>query len=148
MKARTKAGGPGAAVLLCPSAQPTMRSAVAIGVIDRDAAEPEVAYLEQPLPVTDELLAMVEPVRPTEVFRFAAPCQTSACSHWSGQDCKLVDRIVDLIPPASLLLPTCRIRPECRWFSQAGRAACTRCPRVVTQNEWPSEEMREAAMPR
>jgi hypothetical protein len=148
MRASAKAGSPGTNVLLCPSAQPTMPSAVAIGVIDRDGTEPEVAYLEQPLPVSDELLAMAEPVRPTEVFRFAAPCQTAACSHWSGQECKLVDRIVDIIPPASLLLPTCRIRPECRWFSQAGRAACTRCPRIVTQNEWPSEEMRTAAMPR
>jgi len=148
MNASAKAPKPRPGALLCPSAQPTMESAVAIGVVDRDGGEPEVAYLEKPLPVNDDLLALAGPVRPTEVFRFAAPCQTSACSHWNGEDCKLVDRIVDIIPPASLLLPTCRIRPECRWFAQAGRAACTRCPRVVTQNEWPSDEMRLAATPR
>ncbi len=147
MTSPARADEPAERALLCPSAQPTMAGAVAIGVVDHTGKRPEVAYLEQPLPVDDALLAMAAPIRPTEVFRFAAPCQTSACSHWSGEECKLVDRIVDLIPVASLLLPTCRIRPECRWFSQEGRAACTRCPHVVTQNERPTRAMRIAATP-
>ena len=133
---------------LCPSAQPDMAGAVAIGVVDHSGEQPSTQYLEQPLPVTEELLALASPVRPTEVFRFAAPCQTSACSHWDGSDCQLVTRIVDLIPAASLLLPTCRIRADCRWFAQAGREACRRCPHVVTQNEHPSRAMRRAATPK
>ncbi len=137
-----------AKTLTCPSAQPEMAGAVAFGVIDHTADEPHVRYLERPLPVDAELLAMSAPLRPTEIFRFTAPCQTSSCSHWDGADCKLVDRIVDLIPMASLVMPSCRIRPDCRWHAQVGRSACLRCPHVVTQNERPSDEMREAATPK
>jgi hypothetical protein len=137
-----------ARILRCPSAQPQMSDAVAIGVVDRSGQSPEVAYLERPVPATAELLEMARPLNPTEVFRFAAPCQTSACSHWDGSECKLVTRIVQMIPAESLSLPRCHVRVVCRWFVQAGRAACQRCPRVVTQNEDPSDAMREAAMPK
>jgi len=133
---------------LCPSAQPDMDGARAIGLVDHQADVPEVAYLEQPVPVTPELLAMAGPVAPTELFRFAAPCQTSACSHWNGRDCKLVERIVKLLPATSLVLPSCHVRNDCRWYQQEGRAACSRCARVVTQNREPSATMREAAAPK
>lgn len=133
--------------LLCPSAQPQMDDAVAIGVIDRSGASPEVAYLEHPVSVTNELLEMTQPLKPTEVLRFAAPCQKSACSHWDGS-CKLVTRIVQLIPAASLSLPRCHVRTECRWFAQEGRHACRRCPNIVTQDESPSDAMRVAAIPK
>jgi hypothetical protein len=146
-RAGAVAASPGRRDLLCPSAQPNMHGALAIGVVDHRRDPPEISYLEAPQPVTDDLLRMVEPIRPTEIFRFAAPCQTSACSHWSGSDCQLIDRVVKLIPVASLHLPTCRIRPECRWYAQAGRSACVRCSRVVTQNEDPDEAMRGAASP-
>lgn len=136
-----------APALMCPSAQPDTASAVVLGVVDHAASPPEVQYLDAPLPVTPELLALAEPVRPTEVFRFAAACQEGACSHWSGHDCSLVTRIVQLVPAASLALPPCRIRSDCRWFHQMGREACRRCPAVVTRNEAPSEAMREAAVP-
>ena len=36
--------------------------------------------------ITDELLAMTAPVPPTQVFRFTAPCQEGACSHFDGHD--------------------------------------------------------------
>lgn len=133
--------------LLCPSAQPDTAAAVVLGVIDHEASPPEVQYLDQPVPVTPELLALAEPVRPTEVFRFAASCQQGACSHWSGHDCSLVTRIVKLVPAASLALPPCRIRTDCRWFHQLAGEACRRCPSVVTQNQEPSDAMREAATP-
>ena len=133
---------------LCPSAQPDLASAIAIGVVDHANESPEVAYLERPLPVSDELLELANPVQPTQVFRFAAPCQTGRCSHWSGTDCKLVTRIVRLVPAVTAELPRCNIRSECRWFAQEGRLACARCPLVVTQNELPSDVMREAAKPK
>lgn len=134
--------------LLCPSAQPGMKGARAIGLVDHEAETPEVVYLEQPVSVTAELLEMTGTVAATELFRFAAPCQTSVCSHWDGAECKLVDRIVKLLPVASLVLPKCHIRDECRWYQQEGRNACSRCPRVITQNEDPSPAMREAATPK
>ena len=132
---------------LCPSSQPDGDAAVVLGVVDHSVAPPEVQYVDQALPVTDELLALAAPLRPTEVFRFAAPCQEQRCSHWNGRDCTLVERIVELIPAATLALPRCRVRGECRWYHQAGGDACRRCPRVVTQNQEPSDAMRLAASP-
>ena len=136
-----------ASQLMCPSAQPETPGALVLGVIDHDASPPEVQYLDQPQPVTPELLALAEPVRPTEVLRFAATCQEGLCSHWSGHDCSLVTRLVQLVPAASLALPPCRIRTDCRWFHQRGREACRRCPLVVTQDEAPTDAMRQAATP-
>lgn len=133
--------------LLCPSAQPDTPGVRVIGVVDHTKPMPEVAYLDEALDVTDAVLELAGQVRATELFRFAAPCQTTACRHWDGADCGLVDRIVELVPVASLLLPNCRIRPDCRWYAQSGKAACRRCSHIVTQNEQPTDEMRIAATP-
>lgn len=124
-----------------------MPGAVAFGVIDHSAEPAQVMYLEQTAPVDEALLALAAPLDPREVFRFAAPCQTDQCTHWSGHDCQLVHRITRLVPAASLVTPPCTIRSTCRWFSQAGRSACFRCPTVVTKDERPTEAMREAAAP-
>ena len=124
-----------------------MAGARAFGLVDHACDQPTVGYLEETVDVTPALLELAGPLRPTEVFRFAAPCQTDACSHWNGADCRLVERIVELLPSVTLVLPPCQVRADCRWFAQAGRSACTRCPQVVTQDERPSDEMRRAAKP-
>ncbi len=142
MKAGARESGE---VLSCPSAPPDSPRAVAFGVIDHTKSPPEARYLEEVVPVTEELLQLAEPLKPTEVFRFGGDCQTSRCSHWSGEHCNLVERIVDLVPVASLLAPSCRLRPTCRWYAQAGRRACVRCPHVVTLDQNPDPAMREAA---
>lgn len=133
--------------LQCPSAQPEMAGARAFGVIDYAGDEPQLGFLDQVAPVSPELLELASPLRPTQVFRFAAACQGEHCGHWDGAACTLVDRIIELLPAASLTLPPCRIRSECRWFAQRGRQACLRCPQVVTQNEQPTEQMVIAATP-
>jgi hypothetical protein len=148
MKTRSTGGSSDPPPKLCPSAQPELGNAVAFGLVDHTADPPEVAYLERPLPISDELLELAGPLKPTEIFRFAAPCQTSACSHWNGSACKLATRIVQLLPAAHSSLPRCNIRSACRWYAQEGRKACERCPLVVTQNEIPSDAMREAATPK
>ena len=98
-------------------------------------------------PVTDEVLGMADPVEPTEVFRFAAPCLCKGCSHYRGEECRLVQRIVQILPAVAADLPACDIRPDCRWWRQEGREACLRCPQVVTANYNPSELMVRAATP-
>jgi len=98
------------------------------------------------VPITDDLLGLTAPVDPTEVLRIAAPCQ-EACCHFDGKDCRLVARLVQILPAVNDALPACRIRPDCRWFLQEGRVACQRCPQVVTCVLNPSEEMSRAAMP-
>ena len=106
---------------LCPSAQPEMEGVVVFGVVGGTASEPRVGYLTERLPVTPELLALTGEVRPAEVFRFGAPCAGKGCRHFDGSDC--------------------------RWWRQEGKAACMRCPQVVTVNYVPSDEMRLAADP-
>lgn len=132
---------------MCPSAQPEIPGSVAFGVIAGSAENPRVAWIERPVPVTKELLALTAPVAPTQVLRIAASCQEKACCHFDGTDCRLATRLVQLIPAVVESLPPCRIRPDCRWFLQEGRAACRVCPQVVTYCVEPSAEMNHAATP-
>ena len=131
--------------LLCPSAQPDMDDPVAFGVILGTPEEPRMVHLERPLPVTNDLLALSGPVKPTEVFRFAAPCAGDACKHFDGQDCSLVERIVQILPRVTSDLPPCSIRSECRWWYQEGRSACFRCPQVITEAYTSSDDYVRAA---
>jgi len=133
--------------LLCPSAQPDMSNSMVLGVMDSTGDKPMLAYLDEPLPVTDDVLAMAGPVKPTEIFRFAAECEESACCHFDGTNCRLATRIVQLLPAVVETLPACTIRPTCRWFQQEGREVCFRCPEIVTQVYDESERTMLVATP-
>lgn len=138
---------PSSRKIMCPSAQPEMTGSVAFGVIGGTAEEPRVSWIEKPVPVTGDLLALTGEVPPTQVLRIAAPCQENACCHFDGTDCRLATKLVQLIPAVTQSLPPCRIRPDCRWFVQEGRAACAVCPQIVTYSVNPSEELTIAATP-
>lgn len=133
--------------IMCPSAQPEMTGSVAFGVVGGTAEDPRVSWIEKPVPVTAEILALTGEVPPTQVLRIAAPCQESACCHFDGTDCRLATKLVQLMPAVTQSLPPCRIRPDCRWFLQEGRAACAVCPQIVTYSVNPSEELATAATP-
>lgn len=132
---------------MCPSAQPEMEGSVVLGVLETTSTGQRLAWLEQPQPVTPELLAQTGEVDPRQIFRFAARCEENRCVHFNGQDCQLATRIVQILPVAVEALPPCRLRPTCRWHQQEGRAACFRCPEVVTHLENPTAEMVQAATP-
>lgn len=123
--------------LLCPSSRGGERS-VLIGIVTASEQGPRVLPTER-TPVTAEILKLAEPVSPTEVFRFASPCQSGQCPHFRNQACQLAVRSVDLLPPVVDELPKCSIRPQCRWFQQEGAAICKRCPQIVTDQFNPSE---------
>lgn len=133
--------------VLCPSAQPWMAGSMAFGVIGGSPEEPRVRWIEKPVPLTEDLLALTGPVPPTQVLRIAAPCQENACCHFAGTDCRLATKLVQLVPAVCESLPPCRIRQDCRWFVQEGRAACARCPQIVTYCVNPTEELSLAATP-
>lgn len=124
-----------------------MAGSVAFGVVGGTAGEPRVWWIEKPVPVSGELLALTGAVPPTQVLRIAAPCQENACCHFDGTDCRLATKLVQLMPAVAESLPPCRIRPDCRWFVQEGRAACAVCPQIVTYSVNPSEELALAATP-
>jgi hypothetical protein len=132
----------------CPSAQAWQEGAFAFGVVGGAVGERRVGYLEGRVPVSDALLALTGPVKPTEVFRFAAPCNGTPCRHFNGHDCNLIPKLVQLKPPVSRALPACRLRPDCRWWLQVGKRACHRCPAIMTECYSPSEDERRAADPR
>lgn len=131
----------------CPSAQPEMAKSVLFGVVGGTADHPRVRFLGDLRPVTQEILALTEPVEPTEVFRFGAPCAQSACQHYDGTNCRLAQRVVGLLPIVTTDLPPCRLRSRCLWFKQEGGAACQRCPQVVTLSYAPTERLGVAANP-
>lgn len=129
----------------CPSAQPDWEGSVVLGVVLGTAEAPRLAHLEVLQPVTEDLMALARPVTPTEVFRIAAPCAGRGCIHFDGADCRLVERLVTLLPPVVEALPPCALRPSCRWWQQEGKAACLRCPQVVTDSN--AADMQRIASP-
>jgi hypothetical protein len=118
-----------------------MPGAHVLGVVTGPVEAPQIAYLDEPVPVTDAVTALAEPAHPADVMRFSAPCEERKCCHFDGQRCQLATRIVDTLPAVVDALPECLIRSECRWFQQEHRAACLRCPQVVTRNHAASELM-------
>ena len=132
---------------LCPSAQPDWPSARLIGVVGGTPEQAQVAFLDQPAPLSEKLLALAKPLQPTEVFRFTAPCASAACTHFGEGRCRLASKIVRLLPEATPELPPCPIRPQCRWWGQEGPSACLRCPQIVTQDGLQSEAWQKAADP-
>jgi hypothetical protein len=135
------------AQLDCPSAQPEMADARLLGVVSGEADEPRLAYLNERVPATAELLAEAAPAEPGEVFRLAARCEQSRCTHFDGGRCQLAARIVDGLNAVTDKLPPCIIRSTCRWYSQEGAQACYRCPQIVTFNANASATMRDVAGP-
>ena len=131
--------------LKCPSAQPGMGDVQVLGVVTRDAEEPRLAYLDEPVAATAEMLAMAAPVPVSQVFRLSARCEESKCTHFDGTRCQLAVRIATLLPEVVDSLPACTIRPDCRWFRQEGRAACLRCPQIVTGTYEADERLQQVA---
>lgn len=134
---------------LCPSAQPGMANCQVLGVMSGAELEegPRLQYLNQYVAATDEILQMAAPAKPTQVFRLAATCEESKCSHFDGLDCQLAKRIVQIMPAVVSALPPCIVRANCRWYVQEGGNACFRCPQVSTLNAQASEMLQTVAGP-
>ena len=124
-----------------------MANARVFGVRIQSPDGPRTGYLERSVDASPELLATTAPALPTHVLRLAATCEESRCAHFDGTDCGLARNIVALLPPVVGVLPRCAIRPQCRWFHQEGRAACLRCPQVVTQMSDAPPLLQQAATP-
>jgi hypothetical protein len=131
----------------CPSSQPDVDGSELLGVVGGTVTEPRVSYVVDHVPVTSRILQLAEPVDPTEVFRFAAPCVGSACQHFDGSRCSLVQKIATFVPPATEDLPPCILRSRCRWWREVGAEACYRCPIIVTREHHPTQALASAADP-
>jgi hypothetical protein len=131
--------------LKCPSAQPGMGDVQILGVISRDAEAPRLAYLDEAMPAAPGTLELAAPLDVSQVFRLSARCEEKKCTHFDGIDCQLAVRIAKMLPEVVDYLPACNIRPDCRWFRQEGRAACVRCPQIVTGTHEADERLQKVA---
>lgn len=118
----------------CPSAQPGMEEARILGIVEGTAGQPAVTYVDEAIPVTQELLDATGGVEPTEILRISAKCDEKMCMHFDGARCQLASRVIESMPIVVDALPACTIRPTCRWYLQEGPPACQRCPQVATIN--------------
>lgn len=133
---------------LCPSAPPSWPDAHVFGVVGGSVNDPRVAYLDRPVAASDAVVAKTSPAEPGEVLRIAAPCATSSCVHFGDGLCGLVSNVVELLPTVTTRLPKCSIRSNCLWFKQEGRAACQRCPQVVTSRQTAEPQLLEVVATR
>jgi hypothetical protein len=133
--------------LLCPSARSDWDGSQVFGVVHGTVEAPKVTYLKKAQPLVENISKLNNRVSPEEVFRIAAPCEEKGCQHFDGQDCRLAMRVVEQLSMVAEGLPPCAIRRNCRWWQQEGRAACLRCPQVITDHHSPSELMINVAMP-
>ena len=116
-----------------------------LGVVSGEADAPRLAYVNEKVAATPELLAEAAPLKPGEVFRLAARCEESRCTHFDGARCQLAVRIVNALPPVTEKLPPCSIRTNCRWYRQEGAPACYRCPQILTLNSHVTETLQQVA---
>jgi hypothetical protein len=133
--------------LLCPSGRLEAGDSRVFGILSGSAEQPRVHYLPKTLPLDQELLGQTQAITPTEVFRIASNCDEKQCAHFDGHQCQLVLRVVDQFPEAADTLPACAIRRDCRWWKQSGKAACLRCPQIITDNYHPSDLEKQVATP-
>lgn len=137
---------------LCPSAQHDSPDAHVFAVVGGTLDQPETAYLDQALPVTQDLVDMTAPVLPAEVFRISSPCSQSSHDCWHYDDdqrhCRLAVRTVRMVPVVVTKPPRCAIRSACQWWHQEGVSACLRCPQVLTNDVAPNEVVLAAGDPR
>jgi len=73
----------------CPSAEPTMEEAQILGVVLGTPTEPRVAYLEESVAATADVVSQAGQANPLEICRFSAACQERRCVHFDGADCQL-----------------------------------------------------------
>lgn len=143
---------PGSA--LCPSSR-CEDGATLVGVI---LPSGRVAFSSSRLEVDEEFVSIARAGRsPEKRFRFASACAKSGCRQWSDERCGVIDRLIEQrmpsepraphlqreplnVPLSDAALPACSIRPECRWFQQAGGEACVICPDVITDMRSPPDQ--------
>jgi hypothetical protein len=116
---------------LCPSGRARQPGAVVFGIVGAGAGD-GLAYLDRVKPVDAEVLALAAPLDPANIYRVAVPCAGEGCRHFEGGACQVAARMLRHLDAAAEALPRCAIRPACRWWREAGPAACRRCPEIAT----------------
>ena len=132
----------------CPSAQPDMEGARPFGVISGTPKETRIAFFKKSALDAFDWRGQFGTSDATRLFRFGARCDESKCGHFDGSRCKLGARVKAGLQPVVDALPSCLIRPRCRWFAEQGGDVCLRCPQVVTMIPEADTPLNAVATPR
>ncbi len=116
----------------CPSAQPDMEGARPFGVISGTAGETRIAFFKKSALDAFDWRGRFGGADATRLLRFGARCEEGRCGHFNGSTCSLGARVKGDLPAVVEALPSCLIRPGCRWYAEQGGEVCLRCPQVVT----------------
>jgi len=116
---------------LCPSGDARAPGARVFAIVGA-GADGKAGYLDRAKPVDETVLALTAPLDPANIYRVTVPCAEVACMHFEGGRCQIAARMIEHLVPAAGALPHCAIRPACRWWREAGPAACRRCPEIAT----------------
>jgi hypothetical protein len=131
----------------CPSAQLDMQDAKVLGVMERTADGPRLSYLTGRADVSPDMVGGLAPEHVGRVLRISARCESSKCGQFANGRCGLGQRVAQMMADVVDTLPSCRIRPTCRWYAEQGGAVCLKCPQVVTQVSADDAAMVSVAVP-
>lgn len=83
---------------------------------------------------------------PEALYMFADTCSQAGCDQWSKGRCRLIERIIDIVPVSSRAhsVEVCAISSSCRWRAQAGDAACRACVVALASEPDPDAPIRVA----
>jgi len=109
-----------------------MEGARPFGVISGTQTETRIAFFKKSALEGFDWRDQFGTTDATRLFRFGARCDEAGCVHFDGSRCSLGERVNRGLQPVVDRLPTCLIRPRCRWFAEQGGDVCLRCPQVVT----------------
>ncbi|NID10585.1 nitrogen fixation protein [Fibrivirga algicola] len=117
---------------LCPSA-PLRAGSQLLGFVKQGGG---ISLLAEPLPVTPGFVEAATATGPAEErFRFVNTCVEKGCAKWKAGGCSVVSGALERLQAIQeAILPSCGIRPSCRWFMQEGPSACHICPQVTYLN--------------
>jgi hypothetical protein len=116
----------------CPSSVASP-GATLLGMVNDSGV---LGYIETPVEIDESFIEQAgEGAELERSFRFSSKCIKTGCGQWQDGQCGVIKKVMSLNPDWHLnnpQLPSCSIRPTCRWFSQEGANACSYCPYVVT----------------
>ena len=132
----------------CPSAQPDMEGARPFGVISGTPTATRIAFFKKSALEGFDWKQNFSSADATRVFRFGARCEESRCTHFNGGQCSLGQRVKADLPAVVDSMPSCLLRPRCRWYAEQGKDVCLRCPQVVTMIPEADTLLNSVATPR
>ncbi|HEY9126769.1 MAG TPA: hypothetical protein VIM62_06565 [Acidobacteriaceae bacterium] len=142
--------------ILCPSSR-CKDGAIVLGIV---LANKTIAYADQRYRIDQAQAGAMQhaDISPEKRFRFSSPCAQCGCGQWipdgqrendpSAGRCGVIESVLATPQPLGLCkeLPSCSIRPQCRWYLQRGEEACSVCRYVITDTAVMTETEAEALL--